>query len=102
MRFLTRHFFRKAILASKTRLSFEPLEDRTVPAWTVSLSGGAVSFIGDAINNSLTLSVSVTGALMHDLAGQGGLVDRVRPGPEHARHSVDSGERHYVAHHYGR
>src|SRR4051812_43020706 len=56
-------------------LDFLSLENRIVPAWTVSLSGNTCSFIGDGSDDSLTLSVD-SGKLTHNLSGQGGLFNQ--------------------------
>jgi Ca2+-binding RTX toxin-like protein len=55
-------------------LGFEPLEDRRLLAFSVSLSGNAITFNGNASDEVLTLGVAANGLLQHDIAIGGNLV----------------------------
>src|SRR5947208_24704 len=81
MRFLAHCLFRKARIVRQPRLNCEPLECRTVPAFTASLRGTAVTFNAGVSGDGLTLSVEEApgpdhGKLVHDLGGASGLVDQ--------------------------
>lgn len=68
------------------RLFLTELECRATPAWTVSLIGTTVSFIGDNVSDFVTLSVA-SSKLSHNLTGQFGLssqfdMDGATPGEQ--------------------
>ena len=69
----TRHF-RKLFVCE--------LENRTTPAMMVSLSLNAVTFLGDGANDSLNLSVSPTGKLLHNLSGLDSATDPATGGTQ--------------------
>lgn len=55
---------------SPSLLRLARLEDRTVPAWAGTVTGNAISWLGDAANDSVQLSV-VAGNLQHSVVGSG-------------------------------
>src|SRR5947207_6258191 len=57
-------------------LHLQELENRITPAWTVSLAGNAVSFIGDAASDSLVLGVT-GGNLSHNVPLGGNLASNI-------------------------
>ncbi len=63
--------------ALKKQLRFEPLEARLPLAFDVSLTGNAVQFNGSPSNDTLTLSITPTNLLQHNIPIGGNLVSSV-------------------------
>ena len=73
------------------RIALETLEDRTNPAWTITVAGNAVAFTSTDDFVALALSRNSAGFLQHDLQDTG-LRQRDRPEPEPGRGPVAAGD----------
>ncbi len=61
----------------RRRPMLEGLEERVVPAFSATLSGGAVVFTGDTTNDSLIFTVDGSGNLKHNRAGDTGFASNI-------------------------